>query len=282
MKPQTVFETGICPNPLFIIGSPRSGTTGVAVALREHPKFWAAEESQILWDLFGDGRLSKNYRRQGQHGGSWLINHGVEEADFLGFVGLGLNALFTSQSEGKRWIDHTPMYTLMAEEIADLFPGCQFIHLLRDGRQAVESMVNYADAFRVDPDSVAQWQHDFAEACRFWRIYVEAGLALAENRSDRCLTIRYEELVRDPEPAFEAMFDFLGVEADPGPPSFFSRGPVNSSFDRESGRGGFGVGVADPWEKWTADQRRIFAEEDGELMTRLGYVTDELTSPSPS
>src|SRR5262245_30168089 len=107
----------ICSNPIFIIGSPRSGTTILAWSLAQHSELWTSDESQILWDLFGDGRLQKNYQRQNRPDGSWLRKQGIEKAEFLKFLGLGFNALFTHQSQGKRWIDQTPVYTLMAEDL---------------------------------------------------------------------------------------------------------------------------------------------------------------------
>src|SRR6266487_3057314 len=137
----------ISADPIFIIGSPRSGTTILAWSLAQHSQLWTSDESQILWDLFGDGRLNKNYQREGRPDGSWLRKQGIEKAEFLEFLGLGLNALFTSRSEGKRWIDQTPFYTLMVDDLVSLFPGAFFIHILRDGRAVVNSMIHYRDRF---------------------------------------------------------------------------------------------------------------------------------------
>src|SRR5262245_43980994 len=54
----------ICTRPVFIVGSPRSGTTILAWSLAKHSHFWTSDESQILWDLFEGGRLGRNYGRQ--------------------------------------------------------------------------------------------------------------------------------------------------------------------------------------------------------------------------
>src|SRR5207253_4877727 len=105
---RTTWQGPICSHPIFIIGSPRSGTTILAWSLAQHNQLWTSDESQILWDLFGDGRLDKNYQRAGRADGSWLRKQRIEKAEFLCFLGLGLNALYTSRSQGKRWIDQTP------------------------------------------------------------------------------------------------------------------------------------------------------------------------------
>lgn len=52
-------ELKICPDPVFVIGVPRSGTTIVAWALAQHTRFWTSEESQFMWDLFGDAHLKR-------------------------------------------------------------------------------------------------------------------------------------------------------------------------------------------------------------------------------
>ncbi len=99
-----------CERPVFVIGAPRSGTTVLALSLARHSQLWTSDESQVLWDLFEGGRLEKNYQRQARYDGSWLCKQSIKKEEFLAFLGVGLNALFTSRSEGKRWVDQTPVY----------------------------------------------------------------------------------------------------------------------------------------------------------------------------
>ena len=42
---------GLCPDPIFVIGSPRSGTTALAQSLGRHPDLWVGKESYLLHDL---------------------------------------------------------------------------------------------------------------------------------------------------------------------------------------------------------------------------------------
>src|SRR5262245_46155001 len=107
-----------CASPVFVIGSPRSGTTILAKSLGQHSKFWVSEELQVFWDLFGGGRLHANYNRGVDPGGSWLHSKNVDRSDFFSLVGIGLNNLFSRYSGGRRWIDHTPANTLIASDLA--------------------------------------------------------------------------------------------------------------------------------------------------------------------
>jgi hypothetical protein len=257
----------LCPNPVFIIGSPRSGTKILAMSLTQHGHFWTSEESQILWDLFGDGCLEKNYLRQGSLGGSWLHKQGVQKEEFLGYVGIGFNALFSSRSGGKRWIDHTPVYTFLVHSLMDMFPGALFLHILRDGRRVVHSMLHFLNRFGpVAPVSKPtgnnpKWATEFREACRTWSRYVNAAMEFASAYPTRCLTVVNEHLMADPDNGFRAILEFLGAPHDDGPAAFFKSNRVNSSFPQHKQGLAGSPGVSDAWKEWSSERKAIFEEE---------------------
>jgi hypothetical protein len=136
----------ICSHPIFIIGSPRSGTSILAWSLAYHDQLWTSHESHILDEMYSDGHLYRACQKaKSRPGGTWLQEQSVEWSKFLRYLGFGLNALFTSRSQGKRWIDQSPSHTTIVEIVADMFPGAVFLHMLRDGRRVVYFMVNFAD-----------------------------------------------------------------------------------------------------------------------------------------
>jgi hypothetical protein len=273
----------LCEHPVFIIGSPRSGTTALAWSLARHPAFWACGETQLLLDLFGDGRLEVNYERRSAPDGSWLHEAQVRREMFLAFVGAGVNGLFTNRSRGLRWIDKTPGYTLMVDTVADLFPGALFIHLLRDGRRVVHSMVNFAtrESRARYREMREPWMTDFRAACRAWRAHVEAALRFEAERPERCLMVVNEELLRDAGGGFERIFAFLGEPPDEAAAEEFGTRRTHSSFVAEPGPGrSNALEVAKllgppPWQEWTPSQRAIFVEEAGATMVECGFATAE-------
>jgi hypothetical protein len=273
----------VCEHPVFIIGSPRSGTTALASSLACHPAFWSCGETQLLIDLFGDGRLERNYHRRTAPDGSWLHEAAVHREMFLAFVGAGLNALITNRSRGLRWIDKTPGYTLMADTVADLFPGAQFIHLLRDGRRVVHSMVNFAEhESRVRYRAMKEpWMTDFRAACRTWRQHVEAARSFEAERPDRCLTVMNEELLRDPDSGFERLFEHLGEPPEEAAATAFRTRRLHSSFAPEPRDGETNAEEVArlldpaPWDDWAARRRAAFADEAGQMMLDCGLATRE-------
>jgi Sulfotransferase family len=273
----------LCEHPVFIVGSPRSGTTALAWSLARHPAFWSCGETQLLIDLFGDGRLESNYRRRTAPDGSWLHEAAVRREMFLAYVGAGVNALITNRSRGLRWIDKTPGYTLMVDTVADLFPGAQFIHLLRDGRRVVHSMVNFAkhESRARYRNMRERWMTDFRAACRTWSDHVEAARRFEAERPERCLTVVSEELLRDSDLGFQCIFEYLGEPPDEASATAFRTHRMHSSFVPDPRNGEPNAAEVakllgpSPWEQWTAKRRAMFLEEAGQTMLECALATSE-------
>jgi hypothetical protein len=272
----------ICASPVFVVGAPRSGTTIMARSLAKHTHFWTSDESQILWDLFEGERLGKNYLRDGTADGSWLCKQQMSKEEYLGFLGVGLNALFTSRSQGKRWVDQTPVYVMFAHHFVHMFPGCLFIHILRDGRSVVHSMINYLTGHHVGgelPDTVKKsgqpdWATDFRAACNWWRRFVNVALNFQANYPTRCLTVRHEQLVADPVGGFREILQFLQAPLEDEPAEFFRTTRIASSFPYVPGSVYEVQRPARPWLEWTREQKDIFLEEAGPTMARCGFALE--------
>jgi hypothetical protein len=271
----------LLPRPIFIIGSPRSGTSVLAWALAQHPGLWTSSESNLLAELLEDEDLVARIdrARSGIVHEEWLATHAVNLVEVLAALGVGLNALFASRAGGKRWIDQTPRNTPIVSLLATMFPTAQFLHILRDGRRVVESMRNFGA--RLDQSSRLQsgaaktappWVTDFAVACADWQGYVELGLAFAAHNSHRCLTVVNERLMAEPAEGFAEIFHFLGVEPSPEPPEFFSTHRMNSSFGPDTTDAAVVARLDSPWERWTRSERRTFAKIAGATLERCGFV----------
>jgi hypothetical protein len=260
----TLGQPRLTDSPIFVIGSPRSGTSILAKSLGEHPDLWSADETQLLWDLFREDGIGANYGRGDL---SWLRRQGIERRDAFAFVGMGLNALLTRQSGGRRWLDDTPIYTLIVDRVAALFPTAMFVHIARDGRRVVHSMMNYLNIYSGDPAAIP-WASDFEAACRAWANHVKAALSFEEREPARCLTVPNEDLVADPTVGFARILEFLSASPHEGPATCFATTRINSSFRTPSN-----APARDPWDDWSSERRSQFEEIAGECMERLGYAS---------
>lgn len=270
--------TSAAPGPVFVIGAPRSATTAIGRALACHPGFWTSDESFFMWQLYGQGRADAEYHRwAARPSSSWLRTEGVSREEFLAALGRGIDALFASRSRGRRWVDHTPEHTLMADDLAAMFPDARFLHVVRDGRRVVNSMLNVEATLAPDERAAMRadaflppWSRDFREACNTWTAYVREGEAFCDRFPDRALTIVHAEMERDPAGTMVAVLDFLDAPRDDGPATFLAGPRINSSF---ATAGGGPAAAADPWADWSNEQRRIFADVAGSTLCRLGFAT---------
>jgi LPS sulfotransferase NodH len=275
----------ICQDPIFVIGSPRSGTTILANALARHTQFFNLRETIILRDLFGDDKALEAYRFAAARTAQTMVKRfDVTQSEFLACLGIGVNVLFTSRSEGKRWIDKTPQHAVLVDLLAEMFPGAYFIHILRDGRRVVNSMINFHNApgrekQRQQLGQLRQW--DFRNACHTWSQYVDTALDFTARNPTRCLTVNNEELVAHPAEGFRTIFDFIGAPHEDAPAEYFATHQINSSF-WPGGRldAPLTSRFSDPWETWTAEQQQIFNEHAGETMARCALAP--ASSPPPA
>ncbi len=108
--------------------------------------------------------------------------------------------------------------------LLEAFPGCRFVHVLRDGRAVAASLRKvdwWADSHLFwYGDTPARWEAEGGdpwEACaRHWVEEVRAIDAGAELvPDDRWLQVRFEDIVADTTPALRTIADFAGLPADP-------------------------------------------------------------------
>ena len=270
-------------SPVLVIGCPRSGTSVLAWGIAQHDDFWTSAESDFLIFLFGQGKLRSSYRKSHDRPDEgWLKKHSVAYSEYTREIGKGVDALFLSRSEGKRWVDSTPGHTLMAEDLAALLPGARFLHILRDGRSVVHSMVN-SGFNKLGFDKIGMkipWAENFDSACQTWVHYVTRGREFVRAHPDRCLELRQEDLILKPEEVFRAIFDFLGAPYSEASPLFVRDKRLNSSFDpggktvvERSGEGG-STDLPRPWETWKNRMKRKFGKIAGPAMAEMGYALD--------
>jgi hypothetical protein len=186
---------------------------------------------------------------------------------------------------GLRFSEKTPTNALIIPFLARAFRDSQFIHIVRDGRDAAASHIDQPWLRRdslgtgrrepggylygphpqwwVEPERGAEFEAttDVHRMAWAWRQYVEAGLR--DGRAlpmERYLEVRYEELVANPAATAEGVLDFLGITAEP------SRRRFTAAMERADGRS---VGA---WRRRFSESEVAEIEaEIGPLLRKLGY-----------
>jgi hypothetical protein len=210
--------------PLFVLGVSRSGTTLLRVILDRSPGLAIPDESFFVpllarrhgWRIDRDRFLDdlsrlETLRAWGLSTGdvALRVRSGME-------TGAAIAAIFEAYAAaaGKpRWGDKTPMYMRHLGLVERLFPDAQYVHLVRDGRDAalsfLEMPVGTYTRTWAHPRTAAQF------AC-LWRREVRDARDLGRRvGAGRYHEVRYEDLVAAPEESVERVCAFARLPFEP-------------------------------------------------------------------
>lgn len=198
---------------VFVVGSPRSGTTFLAGAIGSLPGFVdlgeVAPVKAAVPELasLAPDEAARRLRRM------------LAVSRRVGLVG------------AVRPVEQTPEMAFVVRAIPLAYPEARTVHIVRDGRDVVCSLrekpwlrreqAEADDAgvpygayarFWVEPDRRAEFESasDARRAAWVWRSYVTAA-----RTAESALEIRYEDLASDPEAVAARLADPLGVRVEP-------------------------------------------------------------------
>jgi hypothetical protein len=127
-------------------------------------------------------------------------------------------------SEG--WVEKTPRHVLHARRIQELIPESLCIHVVRDGRDVVGSIVDRARRF---PERFPG-QENPKYGIHQWNRSLEATRQVAGKPGH--LVVMYEKLVEDPEATLVALCQALGL---PYEAEMLARGETSSFVQAQEG-----------------------------------------------
>ncbi|MBM4392971.1 MAG: sulfotransferase [Deltaproteobacteria bacterium] len=273
--------------PIYILGTERSGSNLVRLILNSHPRMAVAHPPHAvryftpLMPAYGDLAREDNFRALVRdvlrllevHVHPWnlaidaeRVVHEARPRDALGITA----ALYDQYREahGKaRWACKS---TFMVEHVAAILardPGAKLLLLVRDPRDVAVS----------SRDSVFSSFHPFFTA-RLWDAQQRTGLAWVERLPPSTMrVVHYEALVREPECTVRELCSFIEEDFHPDMLRFFETqeaqrsGALSESWRR----------TAEPirddtvarWKGALSDAEvRLVESACGDTMSRLGYT----------
>jgi len=209
-------------SPIFLVGSPRSGTSLLRQMMDRHPRLAICDETHFFRLMFlgrragafGDLKDAANRKR--------LVDQYValRPTQKLGMDCAGLAerlyreatsypAMFAAvlnyyaESQGKpRCGEKTPRHALVVDKLCEWFPDAVIVHILRDPRDSVASRIRMPFG---SPSPIIN--------ARVWLKYNLAA-RWAINRPGY-IEVRYERLVAQPEEELTRICEFVGEKFSP-------------------------------------------------------------------
>jgi Sulfotransferase family len=273
--------------PVLVLGVSRSGTTLLKEMLDRHSTLAIPSESYFipqLWDRHGErspadqvvddlGRIARV-----REWGVTLADVRARLPDGAKFTEV-IDAVYRAYAEARgksRYGDKTPSYMQHLALLDRVFPDAQYVHIVRDGRDACLSFL----AMKRKPRFNLGRPRRLAEFACAWRLEVEGARRFGEGLGPtRYFELRYEDLVAEPEERLRDMCRFLGLELEPGQLEYHR--DVDPTRLQDHPR------LAEPPQKdvrrWRAEMspegQELFEAVAGGLLARLGY---ERAFPAPS
>lgn len=196
---------------IFVIGSPRSGTTMLQRVLGSHSKIHTHPEPHLMTPLAHMGYYHNVDKAPYDHiNAAKAMREFVDELpnkeeDYLQALRAFGNVLYGQMLETTQkthFLDKTPAYALVADFVARVYPDAHYITLTRHPLAILSS---YANSF---------FDGDYRAAYAFNPIldrYVPAMAEFLRSTPASNHHIRYEDLVQDPAAAMEKMCAHMGL-----------------------------------------------------------------------
>jgi hypothetical protein len=213
--------------PVFVVGGPRSGTTLLAAMLAAHPAFDCGPETHCLsrWARLGSREHARILDRHDwpERATRYVCSltlgkrpvhalFGLAESDVRSWLASrpptlaslleSLTAQRATRAGRRRWVEKTPRHLEVPELIASTWPDARIVRIVRDPRDAAVSLTKV-------PFGTQSLLTNLSVLARM----NEAGAAFFRT-SPQALTLRYEDLVAEPESELRRLCAFVGEPYD--------------------------------------------------------------------
>jgi hypothetical protein len=250
---------------IFNVGSRRSGTFWLQRIVTAHPDVSAVGSETHLFS-HGIAPLAERFHHAAL-GSAQVGSTFIERDALLDALRDFCDAVFAPVIEpGRtRLAERTPLHALHTGLIGDIYPDGRIVHIIRDGRDVVRSLL----AQQWGPENVA-------DGAREWRASIESARAGA--RDGRYLEVRYEDLHADPATRIQGLYRWLGLPVDD---AILERALAEARVERNLDPNGTPAGAGKWRSVFTPEDLAAFEQVAGDVLYELGYQRAEALGSRP-
>jgi hypothetical protein len=281
-------------NPfLFIVGCAGSGTTLLRRMLDAHPDLAVIAETRWVTQLASRCDAEAEGGPVDKSVANCVIAHprfhtwGIEPEPLLRLAERGRSASIAEFGRGffdlygkaqqKPLVgDKTSRYVRHLQRIHYLWPNAKFVHLIRDGRDAALSILDWLGRGkrRRGPARFPSWSQDpVATVALWWELQVrqgrEDGMRLGPQLYHE---VRYESLIARPAEESALLCEFLGLPRAEGMLRFHNGGERHQrGLSAKNGSRPITAGLRDWRSEMAADDVERFEAAARAMLSELGY-----------
>ena len=292
------------PRLVFIIGSPRSGTTWLQSLLGAHASVVTPQETDVFstlvapiqagWDRQRELATGPEGRARRPKGLPTLLRDDEFRALVDALVAQVVAAMAALDPDASVVVEKSPSHSRHTGLIASYLPDASFVHIVRDGRDVAASLQAASSGWG------SHWAPtELKRAAMLWRETVLGAREAAAT--GRYVEVRYEDLrAGDPAPLREA-FAACGLTVDDdacralleeyslrrmaggevASPIALAGAAAAESGTVQEPSGFYGEGRVGGWSDWSAGDRLLFDAVAGDLLIELGLEPDHSWAGSP-
>ena len=244
-------------SPVFIVGSPRSGTTflyHLLVSTGNFVKYMTESHVYNLFSpLYGPFDKIENRRKFLEHwiNSEYFKRTGLDKIYFHQaeqyfrnpgeFLQLIMGKMANMQGKNQ-WAECTPINILFVDKIKKEIPDAKFIHIVRDGRAVASSL---AKKQWIEP---LPWHNNrlLAAAC-YWSWLLSYQKKARSIYYKDWIDIKYEDIVMKPRESIKKIGIFIGSRLDY---EMVEKNPIGTCVMPNSSFGDYSHGYFDPINRW--------------------------------
>ena len=274
--------------PIFIVGHPRSGTTLLAALLDRNSQIAVTPETHFANVIAGllpslrkqareaalDALLKKTRLNDLKLERSQLERHLDGQPLTAATTFRAALETYAEQHNKTRVAEKTPIHIRYLPQLFSWFPHAKVIWIVRDGRDAVLSLLNVAWA------TTRIWQLSLQ-----WVRNVGCGLEYERTYPGKIYRIGYEALLRDAETELIALHRFLGIDFEPGQLDHRQETSIVPAWEESwkgKARQALDPGRANVWRHQASPhQRCVMNCLMGPYLRKLHYADTDLSECGP-
>jgi len=230
--------------PVFILGTGRSGTTVLGIVLSMHRDVGFLNEPKALWHSIYPGEdLIGSYSCDSA---SYRLNAG-DVTDSCGNWARRIYAAYLAITFSQRVVDKYPELIFRVPFVREIFPDAKFIFLVRNGWDTCASIEGWSNRFgkvagvethdwwganrrkwcllveQLIPehpdlaphaDAMHTWTNHTDMAAVEWIVTMRQGIKLLEQYPGNVMKVDYEKLCADPRQQLMNVMNFCGLRND--------------------------------------------------------------------